>query len=130
MTAGAEAVSSQSNAAARSVAWRTFKNNTGATLTFRVNAVLNGKFDPAGGSVVLATGGVNALDSQSFANAVAASGKSTERFLLEGNALSPITGAQGLLNLSSLFPPAARLGSDVETVTFQTATSRSQCKPL
>jgi len=121
LSAGAEAVSNQSNAAARSVAWRSFKNTTGTTLTFRVNANLAGEFDPSGGSVVLATGGVNALDSELFATTVAASGKTTERFLLEGNALSPITGAQGLLNLSALFPPAARLGSDVETVTFQTA---------
>lgn len=119
LTAGAAAVSSQSNAAARSVAWRTFQNTTGATKTFRVNATLKGEFDPNGNTFVQATGAVNALDSQMFAIAVAASGKTTERFLLEGNALSAITGAQGLLNLASLFPAAARLGSDVEVVNFQ-----------
>jgi len=117
ITAGAEAVNNQSQAASRAVAWRTFQNTTGGTLTFRVNATLHGQFS-SGPSSMKATGAVHALDSVLFASTIAASGMPSEEFLLGGNALNGLTGAQDRLNLSLLFPPAARLGSDVEQVNY------------
>lgn len=116
---GALAVNSQALNASRAVAWRSFRNASGSSLTLRVNATLDGSFDDGfGSSTMKAWSGIHALDAAMFSDTVAASGMSTEEFLLGGNALDGIDGAANRISLATLFPVAARLGSDTEEVFY------------
>jgi hypothetical protein len=119
LEAGAEAVSSAAYNAARAVAWRSFENTSGQSLSFRINAVLDGEYaDDFGATNQSATAGINALDSNLFASTIASSGVSASEFLLRDDALNATTGAADRINLATLFPVAARLGGATVTVPF------------
>lgn len=77
--------------AGRGVAFRTFHNSSTEEVRFRVNAVLDGRFDespfglPTG--KLVATAAIYVVDTLGLARKLQASGKSIQEFLLDGNAL-------------------------------------------
>lgn len=101
--------------AARAVAYRTFMNVSDQAKTFRINGVLDGVFSRNGGT---ATAGVYALTSAGFSNAINASGVGSAVFLLQRDDLTRLRSGSDTLTLSTLFPPAARLASEFESVIF------------
>ncbi len=71
---------------ARGIAFRTFRNSTNETKTFKVKAILNGRFERAPWDLptgpLSAAAAVRVLDSQVFSDRLNASGVSAGQFLL------------------------------------------------
>ncbi len=90
--------------AGRGIAYRSFSNNSNSTLSFQVNAVLDGEFEYMGG---VASAGVYIFDATAFANAIASSGQATPQFLLNSSTLSSLAG--GGSSLAALVPSSGVL---------------------
>ena len=98
--------------AGRGVAYRTWSNSGNTSLTFQVNAVLEGEFQYRGGA---AAAGVYIFDTTSFTNALTASGLATPQFLLNSSTLTALSA--GGASLASLIPSSGVLLNDFRVVT-------------
>lgn len=98
--------------AGRGVAYRTWTNTSDASLTFQVNASLDGEFQNSGG---VASAGIYVFDATAFANTIAGSGLATPQFLLNGSTITAL--GSGASSLAALFPNSAVILNDFQPVT-------------
>jgi hypothetical protein len=97
--------------AGRGVAYRTWSNSGNTSLTFQVNAALEGEFQNRGGT---ASAGVYIFDTTAFTNTLAASGLATPQFLLNASTLTALS--TGGASLAGLIPSSGVLLNDFRTV--------------
>lgn len=119
LSAGAYAgTNSTTTAAARGIAYRTFINLGSSARTFRVNAVLDGRFSINGG---VARAGIYAFDTVTFTAALQAALPVTPgHYLLDADGYNEIRDQLDDQNISlaRFFPQDALLGIDLERVPF------------
>jgi hypothetical protein len=115
LSTGAYSITGNASGAGRGVAYRTFKNLSDVSKTFRVNADLEGSFSNAGG---VARAGVYVFDTAMFSATLSASALSAAHFLLDADALTDIANTGHSLSLARFFPAEALLASDLETASF------------
>ena len=99
--------------AGRGIAYRSWSNTSNSSLSFQVNAVLEGEFQNSSGT---ANAGIYVFDATAFANAISGSGLQTPEFLLNGSTLPALAGGAGL-SLANLVPSSAVLLNDFRTLT-------------
>jgi hypothetical protein len=100
--------STSENGLARAIAFRTFQNNTNQTKTFKLKAVLHGRFDEAwfglpNGRLYMGAA-VRIFDADVFSDRLNASGVSAGEFLLGSYGLAPDLIPTRFSKLPELFP--------------------------